>query len=180
MQTNWANEHLDALREYLAKGMSYSETAKAINARFKTAYSRSAAIGRARRMGVAGPGHAEDLPSDLPKHRPAPQAPPPPPKSRERHVPEFIRPVPIFARTQTVKLRCVEVDPRRISLTDLRIGDCRYPYGGDKEEETITFCGHPRRQGSSYCTPHFHLTRGPGTAAERSAGTVLLRLVEAA
>jgi hypothetical protein len=26
MQTNWANEHLDALREYLAKGMSYSET----------------------------------------------------------------------------------------------------------------------------------------------------------
>jgi GcrA cell cycle regulator len=181
MQTNWANEHLDALREYLAKGMSYSETAKAINARFKTAYSRSAAIGRARRMGVAGPGRAKDLPSDLPKHRPAPQAPlPQPPKSRERHVPEFIRPVPIFARTQTVKLRCVEVDPRRISLTDLRIGDCRYPYGGDKEEETITFCGHPRRQGSSYCTPHFHLTRGPGTAAERSAGTVLLRLVEAA
>jgi GcrA cell cycle regulator len=62
MQTNWANEHLDALREYLAKGMSYSETAKAINARFKTAYSRSAAIGRARRMGVAGPGRAKDLP----------------------------------------------------------------------------------------------------------------------
>jgi GcrA cell cycle regulator len=87
-------------------------------------------------MGVAGPGRAKDLP----KHRPAPQAPlPQPPKSRERHVPEFIRPVPIFARTQTVKLRCVEVDPRRISLTDLRIGDCRYPYGGDKEEETITF-----------------------------------------
>ena len=32
MQTNWGNEHFDALREYLAKGMSYSETAKAINA----------------------------------------------------------------------------------------------------------------------------------------------------
>ena len=159
MQTNWANEHLDALREYLAKGMSYAEIAKAINARFKTAYSRSAAIGSARRTGIAGPGRAKDLP----KHWPAPpQAPlPQPPKSRERHVPEFIRPMPIFARTQTVKLRCVEVDPRHVSLTDLRIEDCRYPYGGDKEGEAITFCGHPRRQGSSYCTPHFHLTRGP-------------------
>jgi GcrA cell cycle regulator len=178
MQTNWANEHLDALREYLARGMSYSEIAKAINAKFKTAYSRSAAIGSARRTGIAGPGRAKDLP----KHWPAPpQAPlPQPPKSRERHVPEFIRPMPIFARTQTVKLRCAEVDPRRISLTDLRIEDCRYPYGGDKEGEAITFCGHPRRQGSTYCTPHFHLTRGPGTAAERFAGTVLLRLVVAA
>jgi GcrA cell cycle regulator len=182
MQTNWGNEHLDALREYLAKGMSYSETAKAINARFKTAFSRSAAIGRARRMGVASPGRAKDLPVDLPKHRPAPPqvSLPQPAKSRERHVPEFIRPMPIFARTQTVKLRCVEVDPRRIALTALRIEDCRYPYGGDKDGEAITFCGHPRRQGSSYCTPHFHLTRGPGTASERSAGTVLLRLVEAA
>jgi len=86
MQTNWANEHLDALREYLAKGMSYSETAKAINARFKTAYSRSAAIGRARRMGVASPGRAKDLPVDLPKHRPAPPqvSLPQPAKSRER------------------------------------------------------------------------------------------------
>jgi GcrA cell cycle regulator len=27
---------------------------------------------------------------------------------------------------------------------------------------------------------HFHLTRGPGTASERAAGTVSLRLVEAA
>jgi GcrA cell cycle regulator len=50
--TNWANEHSDALREYLAKGMSYSAIAEAINARFKTAYSRSAAIGRAQRMGL--------------------------------------------------------------------------------------------------------------------------------
>src|SRR4029077_6237161 len=125
----------------------------------------SAAIGRARRMGVAGPGRAKDLPVDLPKHRPAPPLASllQPPKSSERHVPEFIRPMPIFARTQAVKLRCVEVDPRRILLTDLRIGACRYPYGGNKEGEAISFCGPPRRQGSSFCTPHFHLTRGPGS-----------------
>jgi GcrA cell cycle regulator len=179
---SWASEHSDALREYLAKGMSYSEIAQAINARFKTAYSRSAAIGRASRMGLAGPDRAKDLPMDLPKHWPAPPKAPQPQlrKSRGRHVPGFIRPMPTFERTEIVKLRCVEIDPRHVSLADLEPDDCRYPYGGDEEGEAITFCGHPRRPGSSYCAPHFHLTCGPGTASERSAGTVLLRLVEAA
>ncbi len=54
---------------------------------------------------------------------------------------------------------------------ELEPGDCRYPYGGDKDDEPIAFCGHPRRAGSSYCTPHFHLTRGVGTEAERAAGS---------
>ena len=58
MQSSWAAEHSQALREYLAKGMSYPEIADAINARFGTAYSRNSAIGRARRMGLAGPGAA--------------------------------------------------------------------------------------------------------------------------
>jgi GcrA cell cycle regulator len=174
--TNWASEHSDALREYLAKGMSFAEIADAINARFKTAYSRSAAIGRSRRMGFAGPDRAKDLPKHWPAPSKAPQ--PQPRKLRERHAPEFIRPMPIFERKETLKLRCVEIDPRHLSLTDLEPDDCRYPYGGEEEGEAITFCGHPRRQGSSYCAPHFHLTRGPGTASERAAGPVLLRLVE--
>jgi GcrA cell cycle regulator len=80
----------------------------------------------------------------------------------------------------TVELRCVEIDPRHLSLTELERDDCRYPYGGDEEGEAITFCGHPRRHGSSYCTAHFHLTRGPGAASERAAATVSLRLVDAA
>ena len=176
--TNWASEHAEALREYLARGMSFAEIAEAINAKFKTAYSRSAAIGRARRMALAGPDRAKDLPKYWPAPPKAPQ--PQPRKLREGHAPEFIRPMPTVERTEIVKLRCVEIDPRHVSLTDLEPGDCRYPYGGDKEGEPITFCGHPRHQGSSYCAAHFHLTRGPGTAAKRSAGTVLLRLVEAA
>jgi GcrA cell cycle regulator len=88
--------------------------------------------------------------------------------------------MPIFERTETVKLRCVEIDPRHLSLVELERGDCRYPYGGDEEGEAITFCGHPRREGSSYCAPHFYLTRGPGTASERAAGSISLRLVEVA
>jgi GcrA cell cycle regulator len=176
--TDWPSEHSDALREYLAKRMSYSEIAEAINARFKTAYSRSATIGRARRMGLVGPEQRQDLPRPSPT--PAPEVGQTQlGKPRERHVPEFIWPLPIFERAEPLKLRCVAIDPRHLSLIELEPGDCRYPYGGDADGEAITFCGHPRRDGTSYCTPHFHLTRGPGTASERAAGTVLLRLVEA-
>ena len=99
---------------------------------------------------------------------------------RERHAASSRRLMPVFEPAETVKLRCVEIDPRHLSLIDLEPGDCRYPYGGDEEGEAITFCGHPQRRGSSYCTAHFHLSRGPGTAAERAAITVALRLVEAA
>ena len=63
---SWAPGHTDALREYLAKGMSYSEIAGAINAKFGTAFSRNAAIGRARRMGLAAPARPE-LPGHWPK-----------------------------------------------------------------------------------------------------------------
>jgi GcrA cell cycle regulator len=99
---------------------------------------------------------------------------------RERYVIEFRRPMPIFERVETVRLRCVEIVPRHLALVDLEPGDCRYPYGGDEEGEAITFCGHPRRPDASYCTAHFHLTRGPGSIPERGVGTVSLRVVEAA
>jgi GcrA cell cycle regulator len=179
MQSNWSSEHSEALREYFAKGLSYAEIADAINVRFNTAYSRNATLGRAKRMGVAGPGR----PKNLLKHRPMvpPKAQQPRlHKLRQRLPPEFMRPMPVFERTETAKLRCVEIDPRHLSLIELELGDCRYPYGGDEEGEVITFCGHPRRKGSSYCVPHFHLTRGAGTVSERTAGTVLLKLVAAA
>ena len=177
--TSWAPGHTDALREYLAKGMPYSEIAGAINAKFGTAYSRNAAIGRARRLGLAGPARSRELPGHWPKLPPKAKAPSRH-KPHEHHVPEFLRPMPIFRRVDRAPLRCVEIVPRHLGLVDLEPGDCRYPYGGDEEGEAITFCGHPRREGSSYCAPHFHLTRGPGTPAERAADAVLLRLVEAA
>ena len=91
-----------------------------------------------------------------------------------------MRPMPVFERVELPALRCVEIVPRHLSLVDLEPGDCRYPYGGDEEGEAITFCGHPRREGSSYCAPHFHLTRNPDLRSERAAGSVWLRLVEAA
>jgi GcrA cell cycle regulator len=47
MQTDWKPEHSQALREHLARGLSYAQIARAINAAFNTAYTRNAAIGRA-------------------------------------------------------------------------------------------------------------------------------------
>lgn len=178
MQIDWAPKHTDALREYLAKGMSYSQAADAINAKFRTDYTRSAAIGRARRMGLA----AADRPAERTERTElsAIAAAPRLRKLRERAQSELNRPMPVFERAEPSKLRCVEIVPRHLALMDLEPGDCRYPYGGDADGDAITFCGHPRRPGSSYCAPHFHLSRGPGTAAERAAVTVLLRLVEAA
>ena len=175
MQLNWAPEHSDALREFHAKGLSFSGIAQAINARFQTAYSRCAVIGRAKRMGLRG----RDEPADLSKPSPKVQQPQPP-KSREPYVTKPRLPMPALESIGMPRLRCVEIEPRHLSLMELERGDCRYPYGGDAEGEAITFCGHPQRAASSYCTAHFHLTRGPGTAAERAAVTVALRLVQAA
>jgi GcrA cell cycle regulator len=175
MQINWPPEHSAALREYFAKGMSYSEIAEAINAKFKTAYSRNAALGRAKRMGLEGPEPARE-------RRHWPKLPPKAPHCwrREHRRPELTRPMPVFERTETAPLRCVEIVPRHLSLVELEPGDCRYPYGGDAEGEAITFCGHRRRVGSSYCGPHFHLARGSGAAAEKAVGTAVLRLVKTA
>jgi GcrA cell cycle regulator len=173
--TNWTPEHSSALQEFLAKGMSYSEVAEAINAKFNTAYTRHAAIGRARRLGLlaaARPGASSRL---APKASPSSTC-----KMRERYASLSGWIAPVFEREETVKLRCVETNPRHLSLPELGPGDCRYPYGGDGEGEAITFCGQPCREDSSYCAPHFHLTRGPGTPLKRAARTVALRLVEAA
>src|ERR1700752_1911309 len=52
---HWSSEHSDALRDYFLKGMSYAEIGKEINARFGTAYTRNAVVGRAKRLGLAAP-----------------------------------------------------------------------------------------------------------------------------
>jgi GcrA cell cycle regulator len=183
MQTDWAPEHSQALRDHLAKGLSFAEIAKAINAAFNTDYTRNATIGRARRMGLSGlkrsgdPGRLDD-----PGRPKSPRKPRPLQLHRKRkcRVARSRPPRPILKRAAALQLRCVGIMPRHLSVVELEARDCRYPYGGDAEGEAITVCGHPRREGSSYCVSHFHLTRGVGSAAERAIGRVLLRLVQAA
>jgi len=174
--SNWASAHSDALRDYFRMGMSFSEIGREINARFGTSYSRNAVIGRAKRMGLAAPARVESPPLVPPR----PSAPRPLPPRNSAPAGRGQPPKSAFKTVEPVKLRCVGIRPRLIPLLELEPGDCRYPYGGDKEGEEITFCGHLRHPGSSYCAPHFRLTRGPGTASARAPGPVILRLVAAA
>jgi len=55
MQSTWEEAHSVALRDCLEKGMSFAEIARAFNERFGTAYTRNAAIGRARRLELSVP-----------------------------------------------------------------------------------------------------------------------------
>jgi GcrA cell cycle regulator len=177
MQSSWPAAHSQALREYLAKGLSFSRIADAINLRFGTRYTRNAAIGRAQRMGLA-PGRSTREGPKPPRKARAPRLRRL--RKRKRNLLQSGPRLPKVKPGRRKKLRCVEIAPRHLALIELGCGDCRYPYGGDAEGEAITFCGHPQRPGSPYCTPHFHLTRGPGTATDRAPGAVLLRLAEAA
>jgi GcrA cell cycle regulator len=175
MQSDWAPAHSKALREYFNRGMSYSAIARAINAEFRTSYTRNAALSRATRMGLAGTGQCKDEtkpPSIAAASRLY--------RIRERSNSLPWRLPPVFKTTETAPLRCADVVPRHLSLMDLIGGDCRYPYGGDADGEAITFCGHPRRRGSSYCAAHFDLSKGPGTASERAADRILLKAEETA
>lgn len=173
---HWSSEHSDALRDYFLKGMSYAEIRREINARFGMAYTRSAVVGRAKRLGLVAPARVAS-PSIVPPLPADPWLLSP----RQSALPNLnLPPKSAMKPAARVKLRCVGVQPRLIPFDELVREDCRYPYGGDRDGEEITFCGHPRQPGSSYCTPHAHLTLRSGAASTRAAGPVVLRLVSAA
>jgi GcrA cell cycle regulator len=180
--TDWPPEHSDALRKYHARGMSNSQIAKALNADFNTRYSRNAVLGKSKRLGLGGQNRPADSSEpcsvDGPSSKPEGLTPYLG-KPGERHASGFILLAPKFEAVRPLKLRCVAILPRHLALIDLEAGDCRYPYGGDEDDEAITYCGHPRRKSSSYCRAHFNLTRGRGTPAERAACKILLKFVAA-
>jgi GcrA cell cycle regulator len=174
----WAPEQSDALRDCLSRGMSYAQAANAINARFGTDFTRNAAVGRAKRLGLAiAKARKVLLRRQAPRVRPAPvlQDKPKVMKPGDSATP-VLAPEPV----KPVQLRCVGIKPRLLAFADLEPGDCRYPYGGEKEGEAYAFCGHPRIARSSYCRPHHDLAHRPGTASERMAAPVTLRLIKAA
>ena len=179
----WAPEQSDALRDCLSRGMSYGQAASAINARFGTKFTRNAAIGRAKRLGLEPVAVRKVLQRPRRPARWGESAPETPRKNAPQKVVHPIvaaAPAPASEPVKPVKLRCVGVKPRLLAFADLEPGDCRYPYGGEREGEAYAFCAHPRIPGSSYCRPHHALTRGPGTASERMAVPVALRLIKAA
>ena len=144
MNSPWTDERITVLRADYAEGYSCAQIA----ARIGDGISRNAVIGKVHRLGLEKP---------LIVKKPARETRPRKQSSRQRHIPGTNRFYEAVSNPAEIKLRCVEITPRNVTLIDLEPGDCRYPYGGDIEGESITFCGHPKQDGSQYCTPHHHL-----------------------
>jgi GcrA cell cycle regulator len=163
----WDEERSNDLAARLANGETFRTIGAELTAKYKVKISRNSCIGRARRMGlesVRKPGEADPANATKVKR----------PK-RERLIRVKPKPAehrPVYnvvksggggfriqeSRTSDMpSLRCVEIEPRHLTLLDLASGDCRYPYGGDFEGEPITFCGHPAQTDKPYCRKHADL-----------------------
>jgi GcrA cell cycle regulator len=158
----WPEEHTRELTRLCGEKYSYRAIAGVMNAKFGTNYTKNAVLGKAARIGIV----KEAAPSVPGNHKPKVERKAPYKIRAPRVRIETVRIVPANGNSTAMRiintvsfelaqLRCVEIEPRHLSIIDLEPNDCRYPYG----DETVTFCGHPKREGSSYCTPHFALCR---------------------
>ena len=144
----WTDEQSEALRAFIADGLTYRECAQQINELFGVAFSRNAVIGRGKRLGISAPA------------KPSPKNPPR--SKRDPSLPRYARQT--APPRQIVEMNCEAIEPLHLDLLDLDAHHCRWPYG----DQQITFCGHSKMVGS-YCLAHFQLSVGPGTASERAA-----------
>lgn len=136
----WTPAHDAALRRLREDGYSSSQIANYLREQFPVSYTRNAVIGRCHRLGLTDP-VARFFPRVVKQRVDSPSR-----KLRLVHPPR-----------EEVLLRCVEIEPRHIELTDLKHKECRFPYG----DGPFTFCGHPKNPGSSYCRHHLFLSIKP-------------------
>jgi GcrA cell cycle regulator len=133
-QIGWKEAETDFMVDLFndPAGMSYGVIAIRMTEKFGTTFSRSAVIGRAKRLGL----RSEDRTVLVINSAVQPDRVP--------------RQAKVSAATEG--LRCVEIVPLNLTLADLPDNGCRYIAGDDH-----LYCGHPRQDKSSYCTPHHHL-----------------------
>lgn len=159
----WSEDQCAELTCLLATGMVYWKIAETLNEKFGTAHTKNAIVGKVQRLNLTPPKKEKRPPyvrkpnikSGQPRTSRAP-------RRIFREVSRIVRAnihggmrIVRAVETDQPALRCVEVEPRHLSLIDLEPGDCRYPYG----DGPMTFCGHPKHAESSYCFHHFELCR---------------------
>lgn len=143
-ETTWTKEQEDELRLLLTARKSGSQIASAVNAKFGTAYTRNAVIGKINRLGLSAPR----------KIKAAGTAP------RKRYMPvervvTIRRPVPVAERP--VALVIGDIAPGTITLLELEDGMCKWLTGD-------LYCGTPTGdKRTSYCSGH----RKAGTIVPR-------------
>jgi GcrA cell cycle regulator len=173
----WPEEHAQELIRLCGEKLSFRAIATVLNEKFGTSYTKNSMIGKAARLGIS----KESAPTVPGNHKPKADRKTPykvraPRKQTEGVKREVFRAKPnsnggapglVRVMLAEISLRCVEIEPRHLSLIELEPNDCRYPYGDDQ----ITFCGHPKMAGSSYCVSHHHLcTEAPRIPIHRFAG----------
>jgi len=141
----WTPAQDAALKSLRSRGLSAAGCASEINFEFQTGYSRNAVIGRMKRLGMCEAIRlVRQRPKAVPKKRHQPYKPRPKPEAH-KIIPQEI-----------AVLRCAEITPRNVPLTDLASNECRFPYG----DGPFTFCGHPASPDQPYCKAHADLCRG--------------------
>lgn len=145
MTSPWTEEFTDRLRILWGEGLSFAQIA----ARMEV--TRNSVIGRAHRIELNGRTYANTkrTPEQIEMTRR---------RALERNNirrRKMRAEAPRISEAKLTELRCVEIEPRHLSLLDLCPHDCRYVYG----DSPFTFCGQPKLEGSSYCGPHLALSR---------------------
>jgi GcrA cell cycle regulator len=147
----WTAEQDELLKKLYEPNATGSLSASQIATEMDCGFTRNAIIGRIHRLGLALRGQRKARPR---QKRVQPQR-----KTTIRIVrangnSNALRSYEA-AEIERAELRCIEIEPRNLSMIDLGSGECAYPYG----DGPFTFCGHPKADGSSYCFPHYALSR---------------------
>ena len=178
---NWAPEHSMALCEFLARGMVVFGDCQGDQRQIRDQrYAQCGDRPEQAHGTLGGPDPAEKRLERAPKaESAAPKLSKKPKRSKTVLVPEApgLAPPPAV---EPVKLALYRHPPAAGSLIELKPGDFAIPMAATRTASPSCFAAI--RGGTARATArlHFRLTQGPGTASERAAGRILLRLVEAA
>lgn len=157
-------EAADLLASLHRQGKSFTEIAKALSAQFKTPVSRSAAIGKAQRLGLCGTkedarqlqlkrGEARRLELGIAKRElKAPTVKKAGPNPIGANSSRTYAPLPVMTISERqVYLDAIAADPKTIS--DPAFGGCRWPlYRAADDGQTIMCCN--ARETVPYCAGH--------------------------
>lgn len=138
----WTEARKILARKWTAAGLSRSQVANRLNEETGSSFSRSAVTRMCDRMGLGSP----PRPAAEPQKRP---------KKRDR-VSKLPAANPTLGFPRDAPPTATLVSERRLHLTELVVGVCRWPVGqiGDPE---FYYCGADAAKPSSYCPQHHQI-----------------------
>lgn len=142
MEWTWTADRIEALRGCLQQGLSASQIAKSIGAP-----SKNAVVGKVHRLRQTDP--TIKLVRRVKKQKNFAK------KTKPKTEGLFLmRKWRGDDKQFELPFDPAAPVPKQIALVDLENHHCRYPHG---EGKNIKFCGHTKKNGSSYCVYHARL-----------------------